>query len=384
MAFRPARAALIDSVSGLILLQVQSHGEAWYVDPVGRTRTYLGRPADAFDIMRQKALGVTNATLAQIPESTSSATGDAALRSRLSGRILLQVEGHGEAWYVWPRDQKRYYLGRPTDAFNIMRTLGVGISNTDLALIPRAVSGVSYTQTTIATSRGSFSVRLMTADLSNSSIQIATDTGDAADCTDNCSAQPLLAYIQENTGFAGMHGTYFCPPDYATCSGQINSFLFPVYNSQLGRFVNEERLRYTDAPLFVFDQNNKPYFFYRTRDFQNEAAFEQKYGVQMSAAISNTPALIMNGQNVLASEPMDDKQRNTKGNRGGIGVKGMTLYFVLASNATVPDLAAIMESLDVDHAMNLDGGGSSAMYYGGEYKAGPGRLLPNAIVIKEK
>lgn len=37
------------------------------------------------------------------------------------GRILLQVEGNGEAWYVSPGDGKRYFLGRPADAFRIMR-----------------------------------------------------------------------------------------------------------------------------------------------------------------------------------------------------------------------------------------------------------------------
>ena len=31
--------------------------------------------------------------------------------------------------------------------------------------------------------------------------------------------------------------------------------------------------------------------------------------------------------------------------------------------------------------MNLDGGGSTALYDGG-YKAGPGRSLPNAIIVK--
>ena len=36
------------------------------------------------------------------------------------GRIVLQVENNGEAWYINPADLKRYYLGRPQDAFDIM------------------------------------------------------------------------------------------------------------------------------------------------------------------------------------------------------------------------------------------------------------------------
>jgi len=47
------------------------------------------------------------------------------------GKIFLQVEGSGEAWYINPADSKRYFLGRPSDAFNVMRNLGLGITNTD-------------------------------------------------------------------------------------------------------------------------------------------------------------------------------------------------------------------------------------------------------------
>lgn len=39
------------------------------------------------------------------------------LSNRLKGKILLQVESAGEAWYVNPDNEKRYYLGRPSDAF---------------------------------------------------------------------------------------------------------------------------------------------------------------------------------------------------------------------------------------------------------------------------
>lgn len=50
----------------------------------------------------------------------------------LKGKILLQVERNGEGWYVHPDSGERYFMGTPLDAFNLMRSLGVGISNTDL------------------------------------------------------------------------------------------------------------------------------------------------------------------------------------------------------------------------------------------------------------
>jgi len=46
------------------------------------------------------------------------------LSASLSGRILLQVQDKGQAWYVYPIDQKRYFLGSPDDAFAIMRNSG--------------------------------------------------------------------------------------------------------------------------------------------------------------------------------------------------------------------------------------------------------------------
>lgn len=60
------------------------------------------------------------------------------LAQKLSGRILLQVQQKGEAWYINPADLKRYYLGGPADAFVILRQLGLGISNADLNTIPIA------------------------------------------------------------------------------------------------------------------------------------------------------------------------------------------------------------------------------------------------------
>ena len=54
------------------------------------------------------------------------------LAEKLSGRILLAVESHGEAYYVNPVDNKRYYLKDGEAAYNLMREMGLGITNEDL------------------------------------------------------------------------------------------------------------------------------------------------------------------------------------------------------------------------------------------------------------
>lgn len=113
-------------VSGNILLQVEKNGEGWYVYPDNKKKYYLGRPADAFNIMRKLGLGIS--------ENSFSSFGNYA-PSRLSGKILLRVEKNGEAYYVNPTDLKMHYLGRPDDAFQVMRELGLGITNSDIRKI---------------------------------------------------------------------------------------------------------------------------------------------------------------------------------------------------------------------------------------------------------
>ncbi len=119
-----ANAADISSkLKGKILLQVEENGEAWYLNPVNNKMYYLGRPADAFGIMRSLGLGVSNKDFY---------TFNGVAPKKLAGRILLKIEDKGEAYYVHPDSLKMYYLGRPADAFDVMRNLGLGISNEDL------------------------------------------------------------------------------------------------------------------------------------------------------------------------------------------------------------------------------------------------------------
>jgi len=126
---------LSNKLSGQIALQVEDKGQAWYVDPVTEKRAFLGRPDDAFRVMREMGLGISNANLNKIAKK-DEADKDLMFAKKMAGRILLQTESKGEAWYVYPKNFKRYYLGRPADAFKVMRELGLGISSSNLNLIP--------------------------------------------------------------------------------------------------------------------------------------------------------------------------------------------------------------------------------------------------------
>jgi hypothetical protein len=85
--------------------------------------------------MRSLGLGVSNTDINSFLKNGA--------RSNLSGRILLQVQDKGQAYYVNPANLKLYYLGRPTDAFSVMRSLGLGISNINLNQIPLASASVN-------------------------------------------------------------------------------------------------------------------------------------------------------------------------------------------------------------------------------------------------
>lgn len=188
---RLSKSAVVDTsltkkLAGRILLQVESRGEAWYVNPANFKRYYLGRPADAFAVMKGLSIGVSNKNLNRIkpnvdlvqgkdsdsdglPDDLEKGLGTDPYRadsdedgysdleeakigynyqgggrlpvsstfsSKQQGKILLQVEGNGEAWYINPLNSQRYYLNRPADAYGIMRELGLGITNADLNKIP--------------------------------------------------------------------------------------------------------------------------------------------------------------------------------------------------------------------------------------------------------
>lgn len=143
--FKAEAVNIAEKMAGRIVLAVEAHGEAWYISPKNLRRYFLGRPADAFNIMREQSQGISNDNLNKIPlrningkndePANQIDSNDMVLAKKLAGWILLAVEAQGEAWYVNPGDYHRYYLGRPADAFVLMQRLGVGITNIDLATI---------------------------------------------------------------------------------------------------------------------------------------------------------------------------------------------------------------------------------------------------------
>lgn len=121
---------LTNRMKGNILLQVESHGEAWYVDPVTSKRYYMKDGPTAYEMMRAFGLGISEADYAKL------AKGDLTLRRKLAGRIVLRAQAHGEAYYILPKNLSVNYLKDGAEAYRIMRVLSTGITNTNLNAIP--------------------------------------------------------------------------------------------------------------------------------------------------------------------------------------------------------------------------------------------------------
>lgn len=135
---------MTERLSGRILLQVEEHGEAWYIHPTEFLRYYMKDGDIAYQMMRFFSLGIADENLYKIPsvanttemnESTSICEQNA-LANRLRGNILLQVEQKGEAWYVDPIKCRSIYMKDGAAAYEIMRFLGLGITNINLEKMP--------------------------------------------------------------------------------------------------------------------------------------------------------------------------------------------------------------------------------------------------------
>jgi hypothetical protein len=176
---------------GYFLIQVDNHGQSWYVDLNNGLRYKLVKDSSAWQLVHDFGLGISHSNLEKIPvavnerlikndsdqdgldDSLEKAIGtdpfksdsdgdlysddleilkhfnplgsgrlsiDSKLSSKLAGQILLDVERNGEAWYVSPKDNLRYYISDYQDLFQMISIVGYGINSTSLNYIADSAS----------------------------------------------------------------------------------------------------------------------------------------------------------------------------------------------------------------------------------------------------
>ncbi len=225
-------------------------------------------------------------------------------------------------------------------------------------------SGFSYQS--VKTEIGDFTVSIVAADLN--STKVIVDTASDSDCRDNCPVLSLGDYIGRSGAFAGINGSYFCPASYPSCAGKTNSYDTLVMNKNK-KYFNSDNNVYSTVPVAVFG-SGWARFIERSLDWGRDTGVD--------GVIANQPLLLSGGN--IAFGGNDDPKQGSRGARSFVGNKGSTVYIGVVYNATVAQVAYVLKALGLENALNLDSGGSTALWYGG-YKAGPGRNIPNAILF---
>ncbi|MEK7497761.1 MAG: phosphodiester glycosidase family protein [Patescibacteria group bacterium] len=233
------------------------------------------------------------------------------------------------------------------------------------------MSGAGYSKGYVKTEKGDYLLSCMGAKVGT--FRTVTDSASDSDCKDNCPVLPLADYAKRNNGFAAINGMYFCPADYASCAGKTNTFDTLFFNSRTKNYMNSSNNVYSSIPFFVVNGDGSPRFIGQSSQWGRDT------GIQ--AGTAGNPMLIQGGNIAAVEGNLDEKQRTVKSNRGAIVQKGDTLYLCITGGATVLDSALVYKTLAVDNAINIDGGGSSALWINGSYVYGPGRQIPTAIIF---
>ncbi len=257
-----------------------------------------------------------------------------------------------------------YFFVSTKHLINLSNVLGT--SSSGQSITTTAPQGYSVQR--VKTNYGTFYAYIYKASLN--SVTVKTVSGSKETCKANCVTKTLKQYATENNAVAAINGAYFCPPDYPSCKKKINSSDFAFYNSNKKVWLNKNALGWNKTAMALFKGKSAQFCMDTTKCSTS--------GV--TAAISNFPALLQEGRIVVEKGDIQAYQRQ-KGTKGFIGSDGKNIYLVLVSNVTITEEAYVARALGLTNALNIDGGGSSALYVNGAYKIGPGRLLPNAIVL---
>jgi len=226
-----------------------------------------------------------------------------------------------------------------------------------------------YTRQSVSSDIGTFLVDIIAGDLG--STRVIVDTASDATCSKDCAVLSLGDYVARNGAFAGVNGSYFCPADYPSCADKKNSFDTLLMNKNKVYF-NSDNNKYSVVPAVIFS-NGFVRFVGQSLEWGRDTSID--------SMIANQPLLLAGGTIVFGGN--SDPKMGSAGSRGFVANRGSTVYIGVVHNVTVAGMAHVLKALGMENALNLDSGGSVALWSGG-YKVGPGRNIPNAILFVRK
>ncbi len=229
--------------------------------------------------------------------------------------------------------------------------------------------GSGYSRQVVSSDIGEFLVGIVSADMN--ATRIVVDSASDSDCKNDCPVLSLGDYVSRNGAIAGINGSYFCPADYPSCSDKKNSFDTLLMNKNK-KYINADNNVYSTVPAVIF-QSGSMRFVGQSLEWGRDTGIDGMLAMQ--------PLLVSGGNIVFGGD--GEPKRGSKGSRSFVGSKGNIAYIGVVFNATVAEAAHVIHALGIENALNLDSGGSTALWSGG-YKVGPGRNIPNAILFINK
>lgn len=233
-----------------------------------------------------------------------------------------------------------------------------------------AAPGNGYSRQYVKNDFGTYLVDIIAADLN--SARVIVDTASDGTCGNDCPVTSLGDYAGRSGAFAGINGPYFCPADYPSCDGKKNAFDTLIMNKNKVYFNSDNNV-YSTVPAIIFSGNS-------ARIVGQTLEWGRDTGVD--SVIAGQPLLLSGGNITYGGD--DEIKRAGKGSRSFIGSNGNIAYIGVVHNANVAEVAQVLKTLGLQNALNLDSGGSTALWNGGNYIVGPGRNTPFGILFVHK
>lgn len=244
---------------------------------------------------------------------------------------------------------------------------GVNIASLPTSNTP---PGSGYSRQTVDVNGTKFAVDIVAGNLS--STRVIVDTATDGDCKDNCPVLSVGEYASRNGAYAAINGSYFCPADYPSCAGKVNTFDTLAMNKNK-KYINSDNNVYSTVPAMI-SGNGFLRFVGASQDWGRDTGVD--------GVLANQPLMVSGGKSVFGGDT--DPKKSSGGTRGFIANKGGTAYIGFVHGASVTQAALVLEKMGMDNALNLDSGGSVALWANGGYKVGPGRSVPNSILFVNK
>lgn len=197
----------------------------------------------------------------------------------------------------------------------------------------------------------------------------------------------LKSLVQIAGGVAGINGAYFIPRDYTGKPDTTNTVRIMDGNGALySRYFPDTGVN----GIFWFLSDNTPILV--QNNIYSEKTLRANYNsgmiLEVESGIANFPILLASGANLI---PLYEKawliteKMKVKGTKSFI-CRTRTNDIKMGTIGTISmlDVPVLLQRFGCIDAINLDNGGSLALYDKGKYIVGPGRNIMDGFIIVKK